>query len=106
VSAKHTPGPWDMIEHSWECTSIGNGKVLVAELHIDSDCAEETQGEFEEVMDANARLIASAPELLGALKIALIDMKESNRIHPDAATRKAIGIAEAAIEKAEKGESK
>lgn len=77
--SKHSPGPWTI------------GKVSHAEQHVDIDslnhdpfvgCDEwrtmartyGTEGEEEIgsiVMLANARLIAAAPELLEALKLAL-----------------------------------
>jgi hypothetical protein len=66
---KHTPGPWKaqprefpegqwFLEGQWEVVSTCENERLIAEAapHIDSDSEE-----------ANARLIAAAPELLEAL---------------------------------------
>jgi hypothetical protein len=67
--SKHTPGPWKaqprefpegqwFLEGQWEVVSTCENERLIAEAapHIDSDSEE-----------ANARLIAAAPELLEAL---------------------------------------
>jgi hypothetical protein len=67
----HTPGPWTVIEHSWSDTSVcsaADGMQPVASLSIESRADEDTQDHWEAVMAANARLIASAPELLEALQ--------------------------------------
>jgi hypothetical protein len=65
---KHTPGPWEVIEHSWSETSIFYGKdKRIARLTIYDVAAENTQQSLKKEMDANARLIAAAPELLEAL---------------------------------------
>jgi hypothetical protein len=68
--SKHTPGPWKaqprefpegqwFLEGQWEVVSTCKTERLIAEAapHIDSDSEE-----------ANARLIAAAPELLEALE--------------------------------------
>jgi hypothetical protein len=61
----HTPGPWSIVEY-------GDGDSLV--IHAGDDwrvCFMATPGESPGAMqriEANARLIASAPELLEALK--------------------------------------
>jgi len=62
MEAKHTPGPWE-----WDYSvSIKSGRELVALIY--STPHKNTS------LDANARLIAAAPELLEALqKIARMD---------------------------------
>ncbi len=59
---KHTPGPWETDpEFNNECI-LGNDKILVADctiLHIKRS---------NEMIRANARLIASAPDLLETCK--------------------------------------
>lgn len=52
--AEHTPGPWT---NPWDHLIQGAGGAPVCEVH----------GQH---MSANARLIAAAPELLAALKLA------------------------------------
>ncbi len=64
MSAKHTQGPWDPAANwppgmSMVCHHDGSGWRPVADCAVSGDAAE-----------ANARLIAAAPELLEALKLA------------------------------------
>lgn len=67
MSAKHTPGPW-LVEHDTDITGseaspeIGCvGKVDIAHVYLRA-----VPGKTE----ANARLIAAAPDLLEALRVA------------------------------------
>jgi len=63
----HTPGPWELFEHSWSDSSIYGGpknEKLICKFSIYGEATEETQEHLEKEMDANARLIAAAPELL------------------------------------------
>jgi hypothetical protein len=55
----HTPGPWEIEQIGVATTINGNGGI-VAEVYSD------TGNQQEE--DANARLIAAAPDMLEALK--------------------------------------
>src|SRR5689334_14071675 len=66
-----TPGPWPVVEHTGRESGIYGGRDHVASLSIEDICTEETQEELAAEMDANARLIAAAPELLAGLKDAL-----------------------------------
>jgi len=67
---KHTPGPWHPVYISGVCTSIGNTDgdgyyELIADMILP-----ETDAEYEEQkanIEANAKLIAAAPEMLDAL---------------------------------------
>lgn len=69
MTAKHTPGPWSVCEHSWCETSIRAPSTDHALCRLDINHAtEESQEADEAQMAANARLIAAAPELLEALK--------------------------------------
>jgi hypothetical protein len=54
---------WQIIEHSWSDTSIYDGDRCVCRLSIYDKATEKNQQVLEERMDAEARLIASAPEL-------------------------------------------
>ena len=89
-NAQFTPGPWEVMpERDWivvmpENCDIGHGKKYVA-------CG----GGNKEVNNANARLIAAAPELLAALEAMLVTFYK-----PDS---NACKLARAAISKA-KGE--
>jgi hypothetical protein len=69
--SKHTPGPWQVIEHSWSDTGIYAVNDRVAKLSIYDEATEDTQEEMELTMAANAHLIAAAPDLLEACRIAL-----------------------------------
>ena len=73
----HTPGPWELFEHSWSDSSICGGvknSKKICSLSIYDDATEENQSELESEMDANARLIAAAPELLEALQECVIEL--------------------------------
>lgn len=72
----HTPGPWSVIDNNWDFSSVyGPDDCLIAEVQIHSSVTEENQHELEPVKEANARLIAAAPELLSALKMAQVWLK-------------------------------
>ncbi len=77
--SKHTPGPW-----------IAVGKYIATDEHI---LCEMFYARTRDERDANQRLIATAPELLEALKLA-----QSIIGHPEDAHSKLIS---AAINKAE-----
>jgi len=96
----HTPGPWAIHESAFSSS-------LVKELHIGTptrtaacvydDCAAGILVRSE--IEANARLIASAPELIEALEAVLPDLEHYVATHgpgPD----KRLAIARAAIAKA------
>jgi hypothetical protein len=68
---KHTPGPWEVVEHSWSRTGIYAKHIGIAALDISGDADETNQAEWETLMASNARLIAAAPDLLDALETAL-----------------------------------
>ena len=53
--SKHTPGPWEYLGHSWVQTA-DDKKTPIANFN------------FFAATEANARLIAAAPELLEALQ--------------------------------------
>jgi hypothetical protein len=70
-TAKHTPGPWYFSKHE----ELGSTRFYIAQ----ADGAEYTpnysdvafttcNGEYVDIQEANARLIAAAPELLEALQ--------------------------------------
>jgi hypothetical protein len=60
---KHTPGPWEVAYLD------KNGQAVVKAEHIEiATCWHHCVGSIEKQMQANARLIAAAPELLEALQ--------------------------------------
>ncbi len=74
--SKHTPGPWKS-DDAW---NINSGKIVVRDDPTGEEVAQ-IWGGNEEAM-ANARLIASAPNLLEALK--LCQSALATMIAPDA----------------------
>ena len=61
---KHTPGPWNY-DRSGYSLYVNSGRELVTALSMD--------GKRLETSEANARLIAAAPDLLDALLMVLDD---------------------------------
>ena len=88
MSAKHTPGPWMVNDAKGRRWIETRGDDAIAQV-LKDDCSRET-------FDANASLIAAAPDLLEALQ-GLIDDCGFGRIIFDtpAATRAREAIAKA-----------
>ena len=102
---EHTPGPWHVIEACYEAYrgshSIGSVDVRVAKVARNGVIAAVLRDDVEG--EANARLIAAAPDLLEALYLLVVDvrvaevdkdggMRFSERIrHAEAAIAKATG---------------
>jgi hypothetical protein len=64
--SKHTPGPWEVGYHD------KHGQRTVLSQHIEiCTCWHHSVGAIEKEMEANARLIAAAPELLAALQMVM-----------------------------------
>jgi hypothetical protein len=82
--AKHTPGPWRAIDYP------GADKVFAGDFHICdirgwgylTAVQKLSDEEAIKVQDANARLIAAAPELLAALK-GILTLMQSGRLRPN-----------------------
>ena len=112
----HTPGPWEAFlplsdyPNDWRVRSDDYGEI--ASLHEDYTAAKDLS-RFEEI-EANARLISAAPEMLDALHRivrdadqldALADLQRPDYGGPRACDSEAIKAARAAIVKAEGGAS-
>lgn len=62
TAASHTPGPWVVNDRFYVCTAAPTPEFI-------ADCATDSSVEREYAIDeANARLIAAAPDLLAACK--------------------------------------
>lgn len=93
MGTKHTPGPW-VVVRAGNSTLIRSDSQRGYFAKIEGACAGAHGAEGE----ANARLIAAAPDLLEALKKALPLLEEHIR---GRSVTEAIEAAEAAIAKAE-----
>ncbi len=85
--ARHTPGPWKAVEAAynppgWLWVQNGPG-ALLADVHKNVNIALETR-------NANARLMAAAPDLLAALEYYAADPTSRGEV-ARAAVAKALG---------------
>lgn len=94
---KHTPGPWNC-----QRASAAGRNIICAENSPLDICVLSNRDKTQVQIDANARLIAAAPELLTALKD-MVAMMDSGDEH--GAGREWHRQAIAAIAKAEGGAS-
>ena len=109
--SKHTPGPWTVKDDRMEPTrAFPRGRRTVGVGDADSDAGSgvcQINRLYEE-WEANARLIASAPELLAVLKVFVKDIDavgidQTAKDWPDLVLN--YHTARAAIARAEGGES-
>lgn len=68
-TTKHTPGPWKAVRNSsyWEIEPANAGQDGIP-FNVGDVCASAPGDPDSGLQEANARLIAAAPELLGALQ--------------------------------------
>lgn len=73
TATKYTPGPWDLLPLA-RCQAVQAGpdrRICTLSDHVEHEgtpCGSiESQDKTQDEIDANARLIAAAPELLEAL---------------------------------------
>lgn len=69
----HTPGPWQVSENHGELTLTGHTRIFVPG---GTGIAVYSMGDPIETIQAYARLIAAAPEMLAALQMALITLED------------------------------
>jgi hypothetical protein len=105
--SQHTPGPWEVQDGIMVVSSALKGKLHFTDTEGVAHCAEKglialvyachPEGEWRAgTSDANANLIAAAPDLLAALKALLEWHREEYQSNRDIDAR-----AKAAIQKAE-----
>jgi len=95
---QHTPGPWRVDNKAFGGSEVGAELVIYSSRGIVAMACTIHEGLVN--AEANARLIAAAPDLLAALE-ALYDQEDWN--NEDVPANSPIGMAAAAIAKA-KGE--
>jgi hypothetical protein len=82
---KFTPGPWELSEpyyadmnHMRQSRQITNGEFQVARLYVEGGNSEVT-----EELEANARLISAAPDLVEACQNLIKIIRENIEDFPD-----------------------
>lgn len=118
----HTPGPWSLHPYgdgsetfvpnypdregwsSWRF-AVGSGRTLLAEVSAHTNPAGYPRPENRAEAEANANLIAAAPELLGTLENLLnfVKLRQSESSPVDGVVYSSISEAKAAIRKAKGG---
>ena len=102
----HTPGPWKAVPYGgWENETHGKysgyaGRIVADDIDIYAGPCSfwALHGRNPDEAEANARLIAAAPELLAACKLAV--EKAGTSRHCERYMLKAMQLCEAAIAKA------
>lgn len=95
--AKHTPGPWRVEDQR---KAISRWVIVTGEGGSVAECAPAGPWVSNETADANARLIAAAPDLLEAAKMAL---EMYRQLQPVGGWQAVHDFLHAAIAKAEGG---
>ena len=68
MNVKHTPGPWPI----WAGERAGFTHIAIGHIASMRPAYVETQSPDAEVMKANAKLIAAAPDMLAAARQAIM----------------------------------
>lgn len=112
-NVKHTPGPWHYDNEPHDPQIIALDGTHIATAHQYAETAPGVRHILKSIdAEANARLIASAPDLLDALTLAWHALKTADKIVFAAGNNGAVSVqlaqardkARAAIAKATKGE--
>lgn len=72
--SKHTPGPWKAKKSSGGKYIAISGSA--SDYFVDLDCEVDSDDKDQEIAEANAALIAAAPDLLAALERATLLLTE------------------------------
>jgi hypothetical protein len=67
MKAKYTPGPWEAENNGQFWEIVPKNRVSAQPYRIGDVCASDPENPNSGIQEANARLIAAAPELLEAL---------------------------------------
>lgn len=67
---KHTPGPWIAAPAQWN-----HGETVIVQSELTAEVIAHIEGQAFPCADANAHLIAAAPDLLAALQLAIADLQ-------------------------------
>ena len=98
MTQTHTPGPWhysfESVDPNWAIVMDRSGGIVANVNHETGPDAISAPATRKMPKDANARLIAAAPDMLAALQAAM------NVMRSDPHAREARAIAAAAIAKA------
>lgn len=99
---KHTPGPWFMFPYAHMDEGPGSFSIGTNQNNALADilCTRFRWPERAGEMEANGRLIATAPELLGALEEAVFWLTQLEAEKISKSAKKAIARADAALSKA------
>lgn len=74
----HTPGPWSVLQHEeGDIVILDKTRGTLAEIFAVNDTRD------QETPQANARLIAAAPEILDALNMFITDCQDCRLSGPD-----------------------
>ena len=94
----HTPGPWT-VDYTDDHLRLYAGDLLIVEVNGSTEHIK-VRGLDEETTEANARLIAAAPDLLAALERILARVETLNLFTERGEEAKVVEQARAAIGKA------
>ena len=100
TQATHTLGPWK-INRSVFSSQATTELHIGTPIHTSAVVYIDNLGKHSEEQEANARLIAAAPELLAALKLALGPLQQAQNTMRSVEAASAFIAARAAIAKAE-----
>lgn len=97
----HTPGPWQALLHS-DTEFVPEVRGICSMYWGIHEPTPESEAAMVAQVEANARLIAAAPDLLEACKALLADYIETCEEHNIQVFRASLALAREAIAKAEK----
>jgi len=82
MSAKHTPGPWLQVIGRAFVFAFNSKRYNRFSVHVEPGHDDDEQRTSVAELEANARLIAAAPDMLEALEEALFTASPARLEHP------------------------